>query len=181
MRNCAHGQPLPSVSIYLRKSVLSEIGEGGRFGFECGDGVDQAGDGEGVADATGAADQAEIAAFAGQLDGNANQRGDAGAVDLRNAIQDDHHFAGAMFDHGFQSVVKLFAGFANGQAAVNVEHGDGPAFANINFHWGVVGHGDKLSIEGKPAGGWRPFLGVHYTMKAHRGGKRLVKFNRGRE
>ena len=43
---------------------LGEIGEGGGFGFEGGDGFYEAGDGEGVADAAGAADQAKDAAFA---------------------------------------------------------------------------------------------------------------------
>jgi len=65
----------------------SEVGEGGGFGFECGDGFDEAGDGEGVADAAGTADQAEHAAFAGELDGDAHERGDAGAVDLRMPLR----------------------------------------------------------------------------------------------
>jgi hypothetical protein len=43
---------------------LGEIGEGGGFGFEGGDGFYEAGDGEGVADAAGAADEAKDAAFA---------------------------------------------------------------------------------------------------------------------
>src|SRR6266403_2052633 len=43
----------------------SEVGEGCGFGFEGGDGFDEAGDGEGVAHAAGTADQAEHAAFAG--------------------------------------------------------------------------------------------------------------------
>src|SRR6202047_5654644 len=80
----------------------SEVGEGGGFGFEGGDGFDEAGDGEGVADATLAADQAEHAAFAGELDGDAHQRGDAGAVDLRDTVQEDDNFLRAPFDHGFE-------------------------------------------------------------------------------
>src|SRR6267143_1225719 len=72
--------------------VCLEVGEGGGFGFEGGDGFDEAGDGEGVADAAGAADEAEDATFASELDGDAHQRGDAGAVNLRDAVQDDDHF-----------------------------------------------------------------------------------------
>jgi len=43
-------------------TCLREIREGGGFGFEGGDGFDEAGDGESVADTTGAADQAQDAA-----------------------------------------------------------------------------------------------------------------------
>lgn len=74
---------------------LREIGEGGGFGFEGGDGFDEAGDGEGVADAALAADEAQDAAFAGELDGDAYQGGDARAVNLWDAVQDDHHSPGA--------------------------------------------------------------------------------------
>jgi hypothetical protein len=45
-------------------SRSGEVGEGGGFGFEGGDGFDEAGDGEGVADAAGAAYEAKDAAFA---------------------------------------------------------------------------------------------------------------------
>ena len=79
---------------------LSEVLEGGGFGFEGGDGFDEAGDGEGVADAALAADQAQDAAFTGQLDGDAHQGGDAGAVNLRDAVQDDDHFFRAGLNHG---------------------------------------------------------------------------------
>jgi hypothetical protein len=101
--------------------ILGEIGQGRGFRFECGDGFDQAGDGQGVAHAAGAADQAKDAAFASQLDGDAYQRGDTGAVDLGHAVEDDHNFAGALVDYGLQRLVKLFAGFANGEATADVE------------------------------------------------------------
>src|SRR5260370_25867626 len=91
---------------------LSEVLQGGGFGFEGGDGCDEAGDGEGVADAAVAADQAEHAAFAGELDGDAHQRGDAGTVDLRDAVQDDGNFLRAAFDDGFESVVELLGRLA---------------------------------------------------------------------
>ena len=74
---------------------LREIGEGGGFGFEGGDGFDEASDGEGVANAAGTADEAENSAFACELDGDAYQGGDARAVDLWDAVQDDHHSPGA--------------------------------------------------------------------------------------
>ena len=99
-----------------------EVSKGGGFGFEGGDGLDEAGDGEGVADAAVAADQAEHAAFAGELDGDAHQRGDAGAIDLRNAVQDDDNFLCAALNHGLESVVELFGRLADSEAAVNFEN-----------------------------------------------------------
>ncbi len=78
-----------------RARVSGEIGEGGGFGFECRDGIDEARHGEGVADAAFAANEAEDAAFTGELDGDTDQRGDAGTIDLGNAIEYDHDFAGA--------------------------------------------------------------------------------------
>jgi hypothetical protein len=123
------------------KISLSEIGEGGGFGFEGGDGFDEAGDGEGVADAALAADQAEHAAFAGELDGDAHERGDAGAVDLRDAVQDDDNFLRAPFDHGFESVVELLGRLADGEAAANFEHGDSAGLADVDFHGQPVSHG----------------------------------------
>jgi len=81
--------------------------KGGGFGFEGGDGFDKAGNGEGVADAALAADEAQNAAFASELNGDAHEGGNAGAVDLGNAVEDDDDFLGAAFDDGFESVVKL--------------------------------------------------------------------------
>src|SRR5712692_8916629 len=118
-----------------------KVSEGGGFGFEGGDGFDEAGDGEGVSDAALAADQAEHAAFAGELDGDAHERGDAGAVDLRDAVQDDDNFLGAPFDHGFESVVELLGGLADGEAAANFEHGDSAGLADVDFHGQPVSHG----------------------------------------
>jgi hypothetical protein len=59
---------------------------------------------------------------------------------LGDAVEDDHDFAGAMVDYGLQGFVKLFAGFANGEAAVDVEYGHWPSGANVYFHGGVIGH-----------------------------------------
>src|SRR6266478_1547683 len=118
----------------------SEVGEGCGFGFEGGDGFDEAGDGEGVADAAGTADQAEHAAFAGELDGDAHQRGDAGAVDLRNAVQEDDNFLRASFDHRFESVVELLGGLADGEPAANFQYRYSAGFADVDFHGHAVSH-----------------------------------------
>ena len=64
-------------------------------GFVGGDGFDETGDGEGVADAAFAADQMESAALARERNGKFHERGDAGAVDLGNIVEVDDHFAGA--------------------------------------------------------------------------------------
>jgi hypothetical protein len=119
----------------------SEIAESGGFGFEGGDGFDEAGDGEGVADATLAADQAEHAAFAGELDGDAHERGDAGAVDLRDAVEEDDNFLSASFDHRFESVVELLGGLADGESASNVEYRHPAGLADVDFHGRPVSHG----------------------------------------
>ena len=60
-----------------------EVGEGGGFGVEGGDGFDEARDGEGVAHAARAADEAKRAVGVFELDGDAHERGDAGAINLR--------------------------------------------------------------------------------------------------
>src|SRR5437879_5116966 len=124
----------------------SEVGESGGFGFEGGNGFDEAGDGEGVADAAGAADQEEHAAFAGELDGDAPERGDAGAVDLRDTVQEDDNFLRATFDHGFQSVVELLGGLADGEPAANFQYRYSGGFADVDFHGRPVFH-DSGSIE----------------------------------
>ncbi len=123
---------------------LREVGEGGGFGFEGGYGFDEAGDGEGVADTALAADEAEDAAFAGELDGHAHKGGNAGAVDLGNAVEDDDDFLCAAFDDGFESIVKLIRRLADGKPAVNFEHGNSGGFANVDLHGQSFSHGCGL-------------------------------------
>jgi len=106
------------------KCASGEVLKGGGFGFEGGDGFDETSNREGVADATRAADQAEHTAFTGQLDGNANECGDARTVDLDNAVQNDDDFLHARIGNGLQGAVELIGGFADREAAVNVENRD---------------------------------------------------------
>src|SRR6202040_611107 len=119
----------------------SEVGESRGFGFEGGDGFDEAGDSEGVADSAGAADEAENCAVAVELDGDAHERGDAGAVDLRDAVQEDHNFLRAPFDHGFESVVELLGRLADGEPAANVEYRHPAGLADVDFHGRPISHG----------------------------------------
>src|SRR5216684_3248338 len=119
---------------------LRKVCEGGGFGFEGGDGFDEAGDGEGVADAALAADQAEDAAFARHLDGDTHERGDAGAVDLRDAIQEDDNFLRATFDDGFESVVEQLSRLADGEPAVDFKYRHSAGLADVDFHGQPISH-----------------------------------------
>ena len=73
---------------------------------------------------------------------------------MGDAVEDHYYFAGAMVDHGLQRFVELLAGFTNGEAATDVENGDGPAGANVYFHGGVIGHRDD-----SPSGGYAAVRG----------------------
>jgi len=130
------GEAVPPFANDLRK-----IGQGGGFGFEGWDGFDEAGDREGIADAAGTTDEAENAAFAGEFDRNAHQRGDAGAIDLWDAVQDDDNFLCAAFDDRFESVVKLLGGLADGKPTVDFEHRHPSGCADVDFHGQTVSHG----------------------------------------
>src|SRR6266478_6691803 len=122
-----------------------EIGERGDVGVEGGNGFDEAGDGEGVADASGAADEMQRAFFAGQADGDAHERGDAGAIDLRDAVEIDDDLACAASNDGLQGVGELLARLADCEAAVDFEHIDAVGLADVDLHWGAVGH--RIGIE----------------------------------
>ena len=124
-----------------RTAGLGEVAEGGGFGFERWDGLDEARDGKRVADAARAADQAQDAAFTGQLDGDAHQRRNARAVNLGNAIQDDYDPFRTLLDDGLKSRVELIAGLSDGEAAMDFENGHPAGLADVNFHGGAFGHG----------------------------------------
>lgn len=108
------------------------------FGFEGGDGVDEARDGEGIADTAGTADEMQGAFFAGHADGNANEGGDTGAIDLRDAVQDDHNFVNAAPNDGVEGLMQLLGGFADGQAPVHVDDRNIALVADADFHGIVV-------------------------------------------
>jgi len=153
--------------------MSGKIGQGVGLGLEGGDGFDEASDGEGVADAARTTDETQDAAFAGKLDGNAHERGDAGAVNLRDAVQHNDDFVGAGVDHGVERVVKLLAGFTDGEAAVNFENGHGTGMANVDLHGGTFRHiRDWDTFPGcKIRGALLPAL--HYTI-AGAGSKKRV-------
>jgi hypothetical protein len=111
----------------------SEAGGGGSFGVEGGDSFDEAGDGEGVADAALAADEVESPALAGERDGELYQRGDAGAVDLGDVVEIDDDFARPALNQVLREVVQMFTGFADGEASVYLKVVDATVFARRNF------------------------------------------------
>ncbi len=120
---------------------LGEGFEGFGFGVEGGDGFDQARDSERVANAAGFADEMKLAAFAAERDRNAHERRDAGAVNLRDAIEHHHHFARAILQDCLQRHGELFAGVADSQAAVHVENLNAGIFAYVDFDGSVESHG----------------------------------------
>ena len=147
----------------LEKSQLGKVGEGGGFGVEGRDGFDQARDGEGVADASWTANQAQVTAFPRELDGDANQRREAGAVDLRSPVEDDDDVARTPLYGGLQGAVKLFGGLADGEPAVNLENGNCTGFANVDFHGQPFRHKHRLTAAWHVAVITR-WAAQHYTL-----------------
>ena len=144
--------------------ICLEIRERGGFGFERGDGFDEASDGEGVADAARAADQPEHAAIARQLDGDAHERGDAGAVDLRDAVQHDDDLAGAILDDRIESIVELIGGLADGEPAVDFENRHTTGLADVDLHGRMVSHGSESVLLPRDEAAVRP-TARHYTLE----------------
>ncbi len=128
---------------------LSEGFEGFDFGIERGDGFDQARNSECVANAAGFADEMKLAAFAAERDRDAHERRDAGAVNLRNAIEHHHHFTRAVLQDGLQRHGELFAGVADSNTAVHIKNLNAGVFAYVDFDGSVESHGQA---------------GRHYTM-----------------
>jgi hypothetical protein len=122
-------------------SESDEAGSGGRIRFEGWDGFDEARHSEGIADAAIAADQMQRATFAGELNRAANERGNAGAVDLRDAVEVDNDLATAALNDGLKDLGKLFAWLADGEAAVDFERVNAIFFADSDFHGQTFGHG----------------------------------------
>src|SRR5712691_10987922 len=115
--------------------------EGGGFRFEGGDGFDEARNREGVADAARAADQPKHAPITRELDRDFYDCGDTGAVNLRDAIQDDNHLARAVLDDGIKSIVDPFTRFTDSEPAVDIQNRDATGLADIDFHGRPVSHG----------------------------------------
>ena len=125
--------------------MSGEVGEGGGFAVEGGDGFDKPGDGEGVADASGLTDKAEDAAFPRELDGDSNERRNAGAIDLWNAVEKGDDFARTAFDDGLQCRVKLLGRFTDGEASANFDDRHAGRISDVDFHGQAYRHKSELT------------------------------------
>jgi hypothetical protein len=115
-----------------------KVGEGGGFGVESGDGFDEAGDGESIANAAGAADEAELAASAIEACGDPDERRDSGTVNLGDAVEIDDDLAGSALKNGLESSGKLISRFADGETPVKIEEVDPGFFADVDLDGGKM-------------------------------------------
>src|SRR5208283_2198057 len=119
------------------------------FGFEGGDGFDEASDREGVADAALAYHEVQTAAEARQGDGEFHHDRDAGAVNLRNVVKVDDDFAGALLDQILHKFEQALAGIADGEAAMHANIVDSGSFTRGDFQGWMQGHGPFPSVNFK--------------------------------
>jgi len=120
-----------------------EAGGGGAFVFEGGDSFDEARDGEGVADASWATDEVKAAAFARERNGKLDKGRDARAVDLRDIVEVDNHFARTLIEEILSELAEVLAGLADGEAAVDVKVVNAAGFARRDFQWWMKRHFDN--------------------------------------
>jgi len=160
--------------VSLERVLLHALIKLGRFGqrVEGGYGFDQTGDGEGVENAAGLADEMKDAAFAAQRDRHADEGGNSGTVNLRNTVEVNNDLAGAFLKHRSQCSGKLVAGIANGEASVNIKNPHACFFTYVDFNGSVLSHilckgSAKQTLKpGKGSGARR-----HYTMRRGSAGK----------
>jgi hypothetical protein len=110
-----------------------EAGGSGFFGVEGGDRFDEAGDGEGVAHAALAADEVESTPVAGEGDGEFDEGGNAGTVDLRNVVEIDDELPRTLLHEIVGEIVEMLAGLADGKPALNLKVVNAAGFARRNF------------------------------------------------
>jgi hypothetical protein len=78
--------------------------------------------------------------LSGKGDGEFHQRGDAGAVDLRDIIEIDDQFAGAPLHEFLRKVVQVLAGLAYGKPTVHLKVVDAVRLSGRNFEWWMKRH-----------------------------------------
>lgn len=66
---------------------------------------------------------------------------------MRDAVEDDDDFARAGLQNGLERHGELFAGIADGEAAVHIEDVDSVVLANVDFDGSVESHGDRRGDE----------------------------------
>ena len=101
--------------------------------FEGGNGFDEAGDSEGVTDAALTANEVQSATLTSKGNGKFDERGNTGAIDLRNVVEVDDEFSRAALHEILSELRQMFAGFADGEAAVYLEVMDAGSLAGRNF------------------------------------------------
>lgn len=120
-----------------------EAGLGLGFVVEGGDGFDEARDGEGVADAASATDKMKRAALLGERDGELDEDGDAGAVNLRDVVEVDDEFSRALLHELLNEIVEMLAGLADGEAAIDLDEMNARGFPSGDFKRGMQSHGSN--------------------------------------
>jgi hypothetical protein len=184
LKDAQRGVNVASIS----QLYLGKVGKCGGFGIECRNGLDKPRHRQRIAHAPRTTHEPQRTAFASQLDRNAHQRRDAGAIDLRNSIEINDDLANARFGNSLKSIVQLLAGLSNCQPASHFEYGDTPGLSNSDFHGRMLGHGtwlenlilaaalSPLSPSYRNAGFT---TAMHYTMAAPCGKNALEKNSRG--
>ena len=104
------------------------------FGLVGRDGFHQPRNGQRIAHASRAADQVHCSSLTSKLNGDAYQRGDARAVDLRNSIQINYYLPATVLHDGLQRLVQLLAGLADGQASADHQQMNAVLLSDGNLH-----------------------------------------------
>ena len=86
------------------------------------------------------------AAFASEGDGNAHEHGDAGTVNLRDAIQTDNDLAGALLEEILDVIVEMIAGITDGEAALDVNEVYAAGLTDRNLQWSMLRPGQDLFV-----------------------------------
>ena len=124
----------------LERICNLEAGFGLFCGFKGGDGLDEASNGEGIANAARVADQVQGSALPCQGYGQLHQHGNPGAVDLRNIIEVDNDLAGARLRQFLDKGAQMLAGIADGEPAMDDNKLDPVRFAHGHFQGWMQGH-----------------------------------------
>jgi len=89
-------------------------------------------------------------ALACEGDGEFHERGDAGAIDLRNVIKVDDQLPCTLLQEILGEVIQMLAGLTDGEPAVDLKVMDAAGFARRDFQWWMKRHGisPQFDIDG---------------------------------
>src|SRR5215469_10624171 len=145
-----------------------EAGGGGGYRLKRGNGLDEAGDRQRVANASLAAHQMQAAALASQGDRQLHEGRDARTVDLRYVIQIHNHFAGALLNELLGELVQVLARFPDRQPPIHINMLDAADFARRYFQGWMQRHriSPQFAFQNRRAAlRMRTGGPMHYTMK----------------